>query len=325
MTGAPHAGVPVREDGILCCDVGRDRYAFRSRDIRHVERAEYVRVDRGESKRRGTLKLGGQHVPVFALGEVLGGASSDSGANCFTGHVAVTGERGALVGWLVDRIARAADPGSANIAALPPILGAPATSWFEGIVRLGDDESALLIAPHLLASGAPRAEGREAEPVFARPRPTPVVDPEPVVVVFSTTVLPASAASRYALSGRQIAAIVQSTDPIAVPGCSDRVRGVMWWRRTVVPVIDFRSAADGTVTPHRRRLIVQCGARQHGALIALSIDSEVVMCRPAADHRLLPAVPCPPFASGVFDINGEPVALLDVDALLAADPRTVAS
>lgn len=320
MTPAANAFSPTHEDGILCCEVGRERYAFRSSDIRHVERAEYVRVDGGTDGRRGTLRLGSQQVPVFALGQVLGGTSSNYTPHGGEGHVAITGERGALVGWQVDRIARAPRLGAGDIAALPPILGAPATSWFEGLVRLDDDESALLIAPHHLASGRQVVEGRDPEVAFERRAPTPAIDPEPVAVVFSTTALPASAAIRYALSGRQIAAIVQSTEIIAVPGCSDRVRGVMWWRRVVVPVIDFRNAADRDATPPRRRLIVQCGARQHVSLIAFSIDSEVVMCRPATDHRLLPAVACPPFASGVFDVNGEAVALLDLDALLAPTP-----
>lgn len=308
------------DDGILCCDVGHERFAFRSGDVRHVERAEYMRPDRGDDGRRGTLRLGGHTVPVFALRDVLGLTSQDDRSDGNDGHIAVTGDRQSLAGWLVDRIARPAQPAPGDIAALPAIVGAPATSWFEGIVWLGEDESALLLAPHRLRSPAPGVEVNHSEVAFERPH-LPAAEPEPVAVVFSTTVLPQSAARRYALSGRQIAAIVQPTAPIAVPGCSEYVGGVTWWRRTVVPVIDFRAAADRNLTRHRRRLIAQCGAGQSGSLVAFSIDAEVIMCRPAADHRLLEAVPCPPFASGVFDVNGEAVALLDLDALLADEAR----
>lgn len=308
------------EDGILCCDVGHERFAFRSADVRHVARGEYLRPDRGDDGRLGTLKLGGHTVPVFALRDVLGRASSDQPPVGDEGHIAVTGDRHSLAGWLVDRIARPAQPAPGDIAALPSIVGAPATSWFEGIVWLGEDESALLLAPHRLRAAAPAVDVNHGDVAFERP-PSQAGEPEPVAVVFSTTVLPQSSARRYALSGRQVAAIVQPTAPIAVPGCSGYVGGVTWWRRTVVPVIDFRAPADRHATPHRRRLIAQCSGGHHGSLVAFPIDAEVIMCRPTADHRLLPAVPCPPFASGVFDVNGEAVALLDLDALLADEAR----
>lgn len=316
MTRTSHSA----EDGVLCCDVGHEKFAFRSGDVRHVERVEYMRPDRGDAGRLGTLRLGSQTVPVFALRDVLGRAlPPDHRPAGYEGHIAVTGDRHSLAGWLVDRIARPAQPAPGDIAPLPSIVGAPATSWFEGIVWLGEDESALLLAPHRLHAPAAGAVNH-GDVAFERLQ-SPAAEPEPVAVVFSTSVLPQSAARRYALSGRQIAAIVQPTTPIAVPGCSEYVGGVTWWRRTVVPVIDFRAPADRAVTPHRRRLIAQCGAGHNGSLVAFSIDAEVIMCRPAADHRLLPAVPCPPFASGVFDVNGEAVALLDLDALLADEVR----
>lgn len=312
------------DDGILCCDVGRERFAFRSRDVRHVERAECMRADRGDHGRIGTLRLGGQPVPVFALGEVLGQAAPADRPQIADGHIAVTGSRHAPAGWLVDRIVRVAQPAHADIAVLPSIVGARAASWFEGIVWLGDEESALLLSPDGLTSPFERDRPREADVAFERARGSAPGEPEPIAVVFSTSVLPASAARRYALSGRQVAAIVQPTPPTPLPGCSAFVRGITWWRRAAVPVIDFRSPADRD-TPLRRRLIVQCGARQEGALIAFSIDAEVSMCRPAAGHRMLPDVPCPPFASGVFDVDGEPVALLDLDALLNSETHSAVS
>ncbi len=63
-----------------------------------------------------------------------------------------------------------------------------------------------------------------------------------MAVIFSTTVLPRCEARRYALSGRQIAAIVQPTAPIAVPGSARHVTGVTLVARAVVPVIDFRES-----------------------------------------------------------------------------------
>jgi chemotaxis signal transduction protein len=309
-----------RDDGMLCCDVGSARFAFRSSDVRHVERAEYMRADRADGGRVGTLRLGGQQVPVCSLSEVFGMPSGDDRIKSRDGHIAVTGDRNALTGWLVDRIIRVAEPAAGDVAALPAIVGGRATSWFEALVWLGENDSALLLAPHHLTSTASRVDVGDGTPAFARLQSIVAADPEPVAVVFSTTVLPSSETRRFALSGRQIAAIVQPTATITVPGCSEYVDGVTWWRRSVVPVIDFRAPADRDGT-HRRRLIAQCGARQHGSLVAFSIDAEVVMCRPTADHHALATVACPPFASGMFDVKGEAVALLDLDALLEREHR----
>jgi chemotaxis signal transduction protein len=310
MTRTSHSG----GEGILCCDVGHERFAFRSSDVRHVERAEYMRLDRGADGHLGTLRLGGQLVPVFRLAEVLGRAHDDP-SHGRAGHIAVTGDRNALTGWLADRIERTAEPAPDDIAALPPIVGAQATSWFEGIVRLGENESALLLAPDRLVSSVPGIEPTPNDQAFTAQRSAAAAGPERVAVVFSTLVLPRAATSRYALSGRQVAAIVQPSAPLAVPGSYDYVGGITWWQREVVPVIDFRAPSDRTA--YSRQLIAQYGSRRYGALVAFSIDSDVRMCRPAADHRVLQDVPCPAFASGVFEVEGEAVALLDLDALLS--------
>ena len=243
MTHTPHSG----GEGILCCDVGHERFAFHSSDVRHVERAEYMRPDRGADGHLGTLKLGGQLVPVFRLAEVLGRANHVP-SHDRAGHIAVTGDRNALTGWLADRIERSAQPAPDDIAALPAIVGAQASSWFEGIVRLGEDESALLLAPDRLISPAPGLEPSLTDQAFIPQRSVTAGGPERVAVVFSTAVLPGSATSRYALSGRQVAAIVQPRAPVAVPGSYDHVGGITWWHRAVVPVIDFRAPSDRTIT-----------------------------------------------------------------------------
>ena len=313
---------PPRDEGLLCCDVGDARFAFRSRDVRHVARSEHMRAERGDDGRIGTLRLGGQQVAVFALGEVTGVSAADA-AGIGERHIAVTGERNALSGWLVDRIARVPHPAVDNVAALPAVVGARASKWFEALVWLGDNQSALLIAPHHLTATASNDAG-DRDPVFVKAASIAVADPEPVAVVFSTTVLPGAEIQRYALSGRQIAAIVQPTPAIPLPGCADYVDGLTWWRRSAVPVIDFRAPA-AREGPHRRRLIARCGARHGGSLVALSIDAEVVMCRATTEHHALAGAECPPFASGVFEVKGEAVALLDLDTLLACQPTLDAS
>ena len=303
------------DQGILYCEVGQQRYALRSRDVRHVERAEQLRPVDGADGRAGVLKLGDHIVPVFALARVLG-RPADRPARP-DDHIAVTGDRHSLIGWLVDRVVRTDHVTTADIAPLPALIGAPAITWFDGFLGMTEYDSAPVLAPQSLNPLAPATR-------IARPSTTAAESAamnnagEPVALVFSTTVLPPTAARRYALSGRQIVAIVQSVPAMPLPGCADHVVGVTWLRRSIVPVIDFRDPDDRSADPHHRRLIARSGARHGGAPVAFSIDAEVLMCRADHGHRQLHDVPCPSFASGIFDINGEPVALLDLDVLLDA-------
>jgi len=299
------------DQGILYCEVGQERFALRSQDVRHVERAEHLRPADVADGRAGVLKLGDHIVPVFSLARVL----------CRPGdrparpehHIAVTGDRHSLVGWLVDRVVRTDHVSTADIAPLPALIGAPATTWFDGFLGRTEYDAAPVLVPASLNPLAPATtERRETIQVAAMNKPG-----EPVALVFSTTALPPTAARRYALSGRQIVAIVQSIPAMPLPGCADHVVGVTWLRRSIVPVIDFRDPDDRS-TDTRRRLIVRSGARHGGAPVAFSIDSEVLMCRADHGHRQLHDMPCPSFASGIFEINGEPVALLDLDVLLDA-------
>jgi chemotaxis signal transduction protein len=314
----------TRDDGILRCSVGNEQFAFRTLDVRHIARAEQLRGDPIDDGRVGALTLGGQQVPVFALGRVLGRPSARRSSHADQ-HIAVTGGRDGLVGWLVDRIARTASPARDAIAPLPRSVGAPASRWFEGLVTFDADDSALLVAPQYLNPLAtPDAEPLDTDAAFTAPF-TAAHDrrAEPVAVLFSTDSLPPSPARRYALSGRQIAAVVQPTAPIPVPGSAAHVLGVTRWRQSVVPVIEFRSGATQSAFD-RRLLIAQGGTGSQGSLIAFAIDSEIMMHRPEADHRLLPDVECPSFCAGMFAVDGDVVGLLDLDALVAGASRAEA-
>ena len=308
--------------GLLFCEVDSERYALWSKDVWHVERAEQLRRDDTGDGRAGVLKLGEYTtVPVFSLARRLGRPAARSTYRA-EDHIAVTGDSEHLTGWLVDRVVRAEPTASLDISPLPSVIGGPATVWYEGIVRIDDHSAAPLLAAHNLSPLTPAATrylGTKAPNL-----PSPIAqNGEPVAVVFSTAALPPTAATRYALSARQIAAIVQPVPALHLPGSADHITGITWWHRAVVPVIDFRDPEDRWTGTHRRRLIAQCGARHRHAMVAFGIDAEVVMCRPEAAHRQLHDVPCPSFASGIFDINGEPVALIDLDVLLDTEASSL--
>jgi chemotaxis signal transduction protein len=311
-------GRSIREDGIVCCTVGDEQYALRSGDVRHIARADELQREAGPRGRVGTLRVGDDAVPVFALGRVLERPTAGPGH-----HIAVTGDRGSLAGWLVDRIVRMALPDSTSVVALPAVLGATAAHWFEALIAI-DDDSVLLLSPALLNQGAGGFARAGAETsVFAAPAGPAGPAPEPLVVIFSTPALPAAARehaiSRYALSARQIAAITQPLPIVTIPGSARHVVGVSWWRQAIVPVIDFRNGT-GEYAACSRWLVVQGGHRPAENLMALPIDADVRLHRASSDDRPVPGFPHPPFARGVFGVTNEPVALLDLGALLAVPP-----
>ena len=313
-----------REDGLVCCTVGDKQYALRGADVRQIVRVEKMRAASASDNRAGTLDLAGQAVPVFRLGSVLGRAASQKQMSGQGGnHIAVTGEGGEVVGWLVDRVVRTTLSEDARVAPLPAVVGSTATSWFEALVKLGGT-SILLIAPQYLnplAQRKLRSDFGKALGVHVA-RATSAASAEKVVLLFSTPALPRCAAARFALSGRQVASIAQPMSPIPVPGSAPYISGVAWWRNLVVPVIDFRGSGEHDDAAQRRRqVIAQCGPRVGNTLIAFAVDAEISLHRPGAGDERAAGVPCPPFAAGMFDIGGEPVALLDLDALLAPVQR----
>jgi chemotaxis signal transduction protein len=96
------------------------------------------------------------------------------------------------------------------------------------------------------------------------------------------------------------------------------VTGVAWWRNALVPLIDFRGpGGHPDETQLRRCVIARCGSRLDSALVAFPVNSDIAVHRPSADDRQSAATPHPAFTLGMFDVDGEVVALLDLDALLA--------
>jgi chemotaxis signal transduction protein len=307
------------DEGLVCCTAGDREFALRGADVRQIVPAEKMRAVGGDDMIAGTLDLDGQAVPVFRLESVLGRTASPRhprGGSC---HIAVTGDGSEIVGWLVDQVVRTPLSDDTKMSPLPAIIGPAARSWFEALVKR-DGTSMLLIAPQYLNPLAQQTVNPNARAAFAPVGQGKTADAsEPIVLLFSTPALPRCAATRFALSGRQVAAIAQPMSTIPVPGSATYVTGVAWWRDLVVPVIDFRGWSEQDDGAERRRqLIAQCGPRLGNALVAFEVDAEIALHRPGAGDQKAAGVQCPPFAAGMFDIGGEPVALLDLDLLLWA-------
>ena len=301
-------------DGIAFCFVGHERYAILDADVRFIGRVEQMRQDRGTDGRLGMLLSGGRPVPVYSLAAQLGRPAGLSTAN----HIVVTSGAGESVGWLVDRVARSQRGQRLDVLPLPAIVGPVATRWFKGLLKF-EDRACLVVSP---ADLDPRASSRP--PVAPAPRLAPLPAAAPMgagvsmVVMFSSRAVPACGAQQYGLSARQVAAVVPSLPAIPIPGNVRHVNGLAWWRDAAVPIVDFRdAAARANDRTGNRHLIVYCGAKLQGALVALPIGADVTLYRATEHDRPVVTGTAPPeFVLGVFRIGGERLALLDLDVLV---------
>jgi chemotaxis signal transduction protein len=303
----------MTDEMLVCCGVGDDEYAFRATDVRQVVRAERMRDASAPDGRIGALEVAGGAVPVFSLGRALGrpAARPTPGSG---GHIVISGSEQEPIGWLVDRVYRMRIEEATAIAPLPSIVGSRALRWFTALVRTADT-SRLLMAPRSAAARTLPARVTAS----VRPSARSGAGTAAPVLIFATPALPRAGVSRFALSCRRIVGVAQELSITTVPGSARHVAGLAWWRDTVVPVIDFRGrdSSDGDA---RRRCLIACGSERHGAAyVGLPVDADVAMHQPSAEDGAASDVPCPPFAAGVFAVAGQPVALLDLDALLDGD------
>jgi chemotaxis signal transduction protein len=320
-TSTPRAG---SDQTIVACAIGDDQYALRGADACEITRADRLRRAGGPEGAVGTLDLHGETVPVFSLATVLARpprAAVPRGAS--DKHVVITRGSAGLVGWLVDRTTRSSIAGRSELIPLPAILGPGATRWFEGLLRIGD-RSLLVLTP---ANLDPRESSQPATTDRAVAVPPASAGPAigedsrpPLVVLFSTIALTPSDARRYALSARRVAAVIHSVPITPVPGSAPHIAGLMWWQDAVVPVIDVRDpSCRAALAEHARYLVARYGPASND-LVAFAVSAGVALHQPTrADRALDVAIDSmPPFVAGVFNVGGDPVALLDLPAMTAA-------
>lgn len=305
----------MTRDAFVCCAVGNGQYALRATDVRQIVRVERMRETTAADGRAGVLDFAGATVPVFPLGRAFGhGSARVSGP--VGRHIVVTGHDGDLIGWLVDGVERTPVDDDTVMAPLPSMVGPRATRWFMAIVRRGE-QSMLLLAPRGGQSSArPPLHAGVSAPISA--------DRSPAVLVFGSSALPPTNVSRFALSCRRVVGVAQDLSLTPVPGSARHVAGLAWWRNAAMPVVDFRGGTATARGSRQRCLIVRGSERSGAAYVGLPVDADVAMHRPSPEDRPAAGVSCPPFASGVFDVAGHsPIALLDIDTLLASETAPV--
>jgi len=301
-------------DTLVRCRVAGRAYAFDALDVRFIARSDQVAPGLSEEDARvGTLR-GREPIPVFSLGELL----HPSEASTDSAHVVITGSGDDRAGWLVDRIVRAPNDDSTARLPLPALAGATARRWFPALVDEGDGEPALVCSP---AGIDPRARTEPELPELP-PAPTglpPLGAGRGVVALFSSAALPSCGASRYAVAGTRIVAVVQSLPTRSVPGTPSHVSAIAPWRGVAIPVLDLsRGAGVPADTARGRHLIVRFGDGSAGTVMAIPIDRDVVLHRASHDDACLELPEGAPPGVQLFAVRGEAVALVNLDSLTAS-------
>ncbi len=300
--------------GFICCVVGMEQYALAGADIRVVARAEYVKKGAGPANCVGTLRYGAETLPVYSLPGLFGRAPESSVADRY---VIVTRGDGESFGLLVDRIVRT-PAGSPALLPLPAAAGATPSAWFDGLLRMGDVVSCLVLSPRGIDPLAPAAPRRATPPIAQAAGGRTGAVASGMVLTFTSAALPSVQAAKYALAADRVGGIVQSLPWIPLPGAAPHIRAVGWWRDHAVPILRFNGEHGADVNGSDRFLVARSGGRGRGGFFAFRVGADVALHRAtAADRRHAEVERREWFTRGIFSVAGDAVALLDVDAIIA--------
>ena len=299
-------------NGFVCCVLGQEQYAIRGSEVRNVARAEQMREEAAAGARVGSIRHGGEEVPVYSLAALLGRAH-DRGA--FDRHIVVTRGARRAMALLVDRVVRTPADEQARVLPLPNLVGERALRRFEGLLRY-EDWSYLVLSPASLDPDA--REGRLPARPRSRSKITAAAGGADMVAVFSSPSLPRCPADRYAIEARRVEALVQALPSIPIPGAAPHVTALGWWRDETVPLLSFHNAGAGASSPARQRyIVVRCGSDAQSAYVAFAVVGDVALHRATREDALVPFDRKEiDFVRGVFSTGDEDVALLDLDRLL---------
>lgn len=301
---------PKSPDGVVCCEVGGERFAFQGADVRFVGRAEQIAGPSSPDGCLGVMPHGGTMCPIYGLASLLGLPAQRVRG---TSHVVVTSGAYGPFGVAVDRAVRIGLAQRFEVLSLPAFVGPKAGRWFGGLL-LWADQSCLLLSPAGLDPAGPAYAHPEAfAPARAASAPSRQANAARTFVTFTTSALPPCGADRFAISTRHLGAVIRTLPVVSLPGAPGFVTGLSWWQGRAVPLVDFR---DGRrVASTSRHLMIRS---QAGACAGLPVDADITLHRPGEDGDHV-SVGEAAFVAGLFAVGEGRVALIDVDALLATE------
>jgi chemotaxis signal transduction protein len=297
---------------LICCEIGNQTFALRASQTRAIRRIEELAPRAVLDGYVGDVGHEGQAVPVLSLARRLGLDASDA-----LSHVIVADHGDAVQGWLVGRVTRRARA-DGDVAPLPESAGMRAGQLFEGLATV-------LEQPVLVVQMGASHWGRDV-------RPSRDVDVErrgrreggaPLVLVFGTRAIPMPAGAVVAMSASQVCEVLQAAPIVPLPGRPAGVRGLVAWRGLAVPVVDLTGASAAGPTA---RIVIACERRgsSRPTYVAIPIDGDARLHRIAIDASPAAGSKRAGLLHGLFDIDGQTLALVNVGAVSDAMTRPIA-
>jgi chemotaxis signal transduction protein len=296
---------------LLRCGAEGAAYGLDATGVLSIQRAERLRPAPGDGGLVGRLG----DLPVHSLAHLLGGRSTTAAR---TQQVVVLDTGNGPWGLLVDRAAPMPAEASRTLAPLPPLVADPATDFWLGAVRVGEEVLLVLDAERL----RPDAEQRpswQPRPVPARPAFAPRRGGPRQLVLFSTTTAPPGRRSVvFGLSLAQVAEICEPLPVLTVPGAPEGVSGLVVWREHLVPVLDLAGRLGlPAAAPERRMRLLIAATPGPSALLAFPVRPGIRLLRlPAASLPSRRELPIPPDRVwGIVELEDDTVILPDLEKL----------
>ena len=340
---ATAATIPPRK--LICCAVQGEEYCFDLSDVHSITRAHHITpYPQQEGGSPALAPLGWvatqqDKLPVYDLAQRLQLAPQPAPQAAHDGFVVAlkTNQPYAL---RVDRITGNIDLPATQMAALPPIVEVGGDPLFKGIAQL--NEKWLLCADVNRLQPQGSVSHTEASPAIMGISPTPRPGTSHVVALTSEKAhhaapqvlifLPATSLEPsedavplvFGLSLKQLQEVTKLTNIISVPKAPSYVLGIINWRNLPVPIIDLAARLGLTATPAKPKLIdpqsrlLIARAPQQAGLMGILVKPQVKTFRLPIPYQALqqPLALAADLVKGVFELEGTPFVIPDLDAML---------
>lgn len=332
--------VTPQQRRLVCCAVQEEEYCFDLSDVRSIMRANQMALPSDQEPHSaigaplGWVAAQQDRLPVYDLAHRLALAPRPDPQTSHEGFILLL-KAAPSFAVRVDRITGSIALAQAQMTALPPIVAAGTDPLFQSIAQL--EEKWLLCAdvarlqPHTASADRPVSAVSVVPPV-AVARVNNVEPPRKQAAAQVLIFLPATTSEAggevvplvFGLSITQVQQVTKLTKIISVPHAPPYVLGIINWRNRPVPIIDLKarlglsatSANPKLIDPNSRLLIAR--APHQPEPIGFLVNPQIKTFRLPIPYQALqqPLALAPDLVKGVFDLEGTPFVIPDLDAML---------